>query len=97
MTALDECLPDFITKALRKALPELDKKIHGFASHDAILTAIEARSSAVLRITRDKENLQSNIAGIYPSGEGAGYAGGITSSAIDGLIVAEKIIESYLV
>jgi hypothetical protein len=95
MTSLDECLPDFITKALRKALPELDRKIKGFASNDAILTAIEARSSAVLRITRDKETLESSIAGIYPSGEGAGYAGGITSSAIDGLIVAEKIIERY--
>lgn len=97
MTSLDGCLPDFIAKALRKALPELDRKIKGFASSNALLLAIEARSSAVLRINRDKENLQSNIAGIYPSGEGAGYAGGITSSAIDGLIVAEKIIESYLV
>lgn len=96
MTSLDECLPDFITKALRKALPELDRKIHGFASPDALLTAIEARTSAVVRIVRDRESLQSNIAGIYPSGEGAGYAGGITSSAIDGLIVAEKIIEECL-
>ncbi|PIQ11537.1 hypothetical protein COW06_00005 [Candidatus Gracilibacteria bacterium CG12_big_fil_rev_8_21_14_0_65_38_15] len=96
MTSLDECLPDFITKALRKALPELDRKIKGFASNDAILTAIEARSSAVLRIVRDKETLQSNIGGIYPSGEDAGYAGGITSSAIDGLIVAEKIIEKRI-
>lgn len=96
MTSLDECLPDFITKALRKALPELDRKIKGFASPDALLTAIEARTSAVVRIVRDRESLQSNIAGIYPSGEGAGYAGGITSSAIDGLIVAEKIIETCL-
>lgn len=69
MTSLDECLPDFITKALRKALPELDRKIHGFASPDALLTAIEARTSAVVRIVRDRESLQSNIAGIYPSGE----------------------------
>lgn len=69
MTSLDECLPDFITKALRKALPELDRKIKGFASPDAILTAIEARTSAVVRIVRDRETLQSNIAGIYPSGE----------------------------
>jgi uncharacterized FAD-dependent dehydrogenase len=60
------------------------------------LIAIEARSSAVIRINRDKETLQSNIAGIYPSGEGAGYAGGITSSAIDGLIVTERIIQNYL-
>ena len=96
LTSLDECLPDFIVKALRKALPELDRKIQGFASNDAILTAIEARSSAVLRITRDKETLQSNVAGIYPAGEGAGYAGGITSSAIDGLVVSEKIIEKRI-
>ncbi|MDD5213009.1 MAG: NAD(P)/FAD-dependent oxidoreductase [Candidatus Gracilibacteria bacterium] len=93
---IDEALPDFITKALRVGIAELDRKIKGFASPDAILTAIEARSSAVVRIVRDKETLESNIAGIYPSGEGAGYAGGITSSAIDGLVVAEKIIEKYL-
>jgi uncharacterized FAD-dependent dehydrogenase len=96
LTSLEACLPDFITKALKKALPELDRKIHWFASNDAILTAIEARSSAVVRIVRDKDSLQSNIAGIYPSGEGAGYAGWITSSAIDGLIVAEKIMENAL-
>lgn len=96
LTSIDECLPDFITQSLRKALPELDKKIKGFASDDAILTAIEARSSSVLRIVRDKETLESNIAGIYPAGEWAGYAGGITSSAIDGLIIAEKIIGECL-
>lgn len=95
LTSLDECLPDFITAALRKALPELDRKIRGFASEDAILIALEARSSAVLRIVRDRETLESNIAGIYPAGEGAGYAGGITSSAIDGLVVAEKIIKTF--
>ena len=96
MTSIEECLPEFITAALKKWLRDLDNKIQGFASHDAILIAIEARSSAVVRISRDKDTLQSNIAGIYPSGEGAGYAGGITSSAIDGLIVAEKIIANYL-
>jgi uncharacterized FAD-dependent dehydrogenase len=93
MTSLEECLPDFISAALKRGIRDVDKKIKWFASPDAILIGIEARSSAVVRITRDKETLQSNIAGIYPSGEGAGYAGGITSSAIDGLIVAEKIIE----
>ncbi|MFA5917472.1 MAG: NAD(P)/FAD-dependent oxidoreductase [Candidatus Gracilibacteria bacterium] len=94
LTSLDECLPEFITKALRIALPELDKKIRGFASNDAILTAIEARSSSVVRFTRD-DNCESNIAGIYPAGEGAGYAGGITSSAIDGLRVGESLIAKY--
>ncbi|NRH21434.1 FAD-binding protein [Candidatus Gracilibacteria bacterium] len=96
MTDISECLPDFITAALKKGLLDLDRKIKGFASPDALLIALEARSSAVVRITRDKETLESNIVGIYPSGEGAGYAGGITSSAIDGLIVAEKIIENNL-
>lgn len=96
MTSIEECLPDFITAALKKWLLDLDRKIAWFASPDALLIAIEARSSAVIRISRDKETLQSNIVWIYPSGEGAGYAGGITSSAIDGLIVAEKIIEVAL-
>ena len=96
MTSIEECLPDFITAALRRWIRDLDKKIKWFASHDAILIALEARSSAVVRITRDGETLQSNIVWVYPSGEGAGYAGGITSSAIDGLIVAEKIIEIAL-
>lgn len=96
MTSIDDCLPDFITAALKKWLIDLDRKIKWFASPDALLIAIEARSSAVIRITRDKETLQSNVAGLYPCWEGAGYAGGITSSAIDGLIVAEKIIEVAL-
>lgn len=93
---IDECLPDFITKALRVWIAELDKKIKWFASNDAILTAIEARSSAVVRIVRDKESLQSNIAWIYPSWEWAWYAWWITSRAIDWLVVAEKIIDKYL-
>ena len=75
---------------------DLDNKIKGFADPNALLIAIEARSSAVIRINRDKETLESNIRGIYPCGEGAGYAGGITSSAIDGLIVTERIIQNYL-
>jgi uncharacterized protein len=96
LTSLEECLPDFITAALKRWIRDIDKKIKWFASSDAIIIALEARSSAVVRITRDKETLQSNIVGIYPSGEGAGYAGGITSSAIDGLIVTERIIQNYL-
>ncbi|NDK08526.1 FAD-dependent oxidoreductase [Candidatus Gracilibacteria bacterium] len=95
LTSLDNCLPEFITKALRIAIPILDRKINGFASADAILTAIEARSSSVVRFTRDEKG-ESNIKGIYPVGEGAGYAGGITSSAIDGLKVGESLVEKYL-
>ena len=87
-------MPDFVAKSLREALPKLGQKIHGFAHPDAVLTAIETRSSSPLRITRDKETMQSNIAGIFPAGEGAGYAGGIVSSAVDGLMVSEAIIAS---
>jgi uncharacterized protein len=96
MTCIEECLPDFITKALKKALVDLGRKIKWFDDPGALLIALEARSSAVVRIVRSPETLESNIAGIFPSGEGAGYAGGITSSAIDGLIVTEKIIQNYL-
>lgn len=95
LTSLDECLPDFITKALRLSLPWLDRKIKWFASNDAILTAIEARSSAVVQFTRS-ERCESNIAWLYPCWEWAWYAGWITSSSIDGLRVAESIIEKYI-
>ena len=88
---LRDCLPPFVTDALAEALPALDRKLHGFASDDAVMTAVEARSSSPVRIVRD-DGFQSNIAGLYPCGEGAGYAGGITSAAVDGLRVAEAII-----
>ncbi len=94
MTSLESCLPDFVIKSLREAIPLLDKKIKGFAHSEAILTGVETRSSAPLRLERN-QLLESNIAGIYPAGEGAGHAGGIVSSAIDGLSVAEAIIEKY--
>ena len=87
---LRDCLPPFVTDALAEALPALDRKLHGFASDDAVMTAVEARSSSPVRIVRD-DGFQSNIAGLYPCGEGAGYAGGITSAAVDGLRVAEAI------
>lgn len=89
---LEEYLPDFVTESLRLAIPEFAKKIKGFDLYDAILCGPEARSSSPVRIIRD-ENLLSNISGIYPCGEGAGYAGGITSAAVDGIKVAESIIE----
>lgn len=95
LTSLDECLPEFITKSLRFALPELNKKIKWFISNDAILTAIETRSSAVVKFTRD-ENCESNILWLYPTWEWAWYAWWITSSAIDWLKVAESIIEKYI-
>lgn len=88
---LRDCLPSFVTDALAEVLPVLDRKLHGFASDDAVMTAVEARSSSPVRIVRDN-GFQSNIAGLYPCGEGAGYAGGITSAAVDGLRVAEAIV-----
>jgi uncharacterized FAD-dependent dehydrogenase len=94
LSSLNDCLPAYVIDSIKKALPKMDKKIKGFAHPEAVLTGVETRSSAPLRIVRD-ESLQSNIKGIYPAGEGAGYAGGIISAAIDGLLVAEKIIEKY--
>jgi uncharacterized protein len=94
-TSLNDCLPEIVVSSLQESLPYLDNKIRGFSNPEAVLTAIESRSSSPLRIVRDKETLQSNIAGIYPTGEGAGYAGGIVSSAVDGLRVGEAILYKF--
>ncbi|OGF25197.1 hypothetical protein A2331_03090 [Candidatus Falkowbacteria bacterium RIFOXYB2_FULL_34_18] len=94
LTDLNECLPVFVTESIREALPILDKKIRGFAHPDAVLTGIESRSSSPVRIFRDN-NFESSIKGIFPAGEGAGYSGGITSSAIDGIMIAESILKKY--
>lgn len=94
-TSLDPCLPDYVLTSLREALPLLDNKIRGFANSEAVLTGVETRSSSSVRIERNEE-FQSNISGIYPTGEGAGHAGGIVSSAIDGLKVAEVIIKTTI-
>lgn len=91
-TDLSKVLPDFVCRTLREALKEFDKKMPGFCLGDALLTGVETRSSAPLRIVRG-EDMMSNVKGIYPIGEGAGYAGGIMSSAIDGIKCAEKIAE----
>ena len=88
---LHDCLPGLITDALAEALPKLDNKLKGFADPDAVLTAPETRSSSPVRILRD-ETKQSQIRGLYPCGEGAGYAGGIMSAAIDGIMTAEAIL-----
>ena len=89
-TALSPCLPDYVTGALRDALPLLDRKLHGFAGPDGVLTGVETRSSSPVRILRD-DSLQSPLRGLYPCGEGAGYAGGIVSAAVDGIRVAEAV------
>ncbi|PLP98715.1 NAD(P)/FAD-dependent oxidoreductase [Cupriavidus pauculus] len=91
-TDLSTSLPDYVINAIREALPELDKKIAGFAMHDAVLTGVETRTSSPLRIRRNRDDYQSiNVRGLYPAGEGAGYAGGIYSAAIDGIEVAEAV------
>ena len=91
--SLDQCLPGFVTGAMREALPLLDRKLRGFAHPDAVLTGVETRSSSPVRIERDAR-LVGSVEGLYPCGEGAGYAGGIMSAAVDGMRCAEAVIEA---
>jgi uncharacterized protein len=91
MGDLTECLPKFVIDAIRQGIIEFDKKIKGFALPDAVLTGVETRTSSPVRILRD-EKYCSNINGLYPIGEGAGYAGGIVSAALDGIKAAEAIL-----
>ena len=90
-------LPEYAIEAIREALPAFGKQIRGFDRDDAVLTGIETRTSSPVRITRDNETLQSlNLKGLYPAGEGAGYAGGILSAGVDGIKVAEAVAKSLL-
>ena len=91
---LNEILPNYIVDALKEAIPEFDKKIKGYANNDVILSAIESRTSSPVRIQRD-DNGNSQIQGLFPCGEGSGYAGGITTAAMDGIRVAEYITKIY--
>ncbi|MBR0598821.1 NAD(P)/FAD-dependent oxidoreductase [Sinanaerobacter chloroacetimidivorans] len=93
-TDLSLCLPKFAVESMKEAIPALGKKLKGFDRGDAVLTGVETRSSSPVRIVRD-QSLMSNIKGIYPGGEGAGYAGGIISAAVDGIRLAEEIIKRY--
>jgi len=89
---LNPSLPTYAIDAIREALPAFEKQIRGYSMHDAVLTGIETRTSSPIRIKRDDHTLQSlNTKGLYPAGEGAGYAGGIMSAAIDGIRVAEAL------
>ena len=90
-TDLNKVLPVKISNCLKEAIPQLDRNLSGFADADAVLTAPETRSSSPVRILRG-EDRQAVLKGIYPSGEGAGYAGGIMSAAIDGIMSAESLI-----
>ena len=91
---LNEILPSYINDSLKEAIENFDTKIKGFAGDDTILAGVETRTSSPVRIIRD-ENFVSNIKGIYPCGEGAGYSGGIMTSAVDGIKVAEAIGKKY--
>lgn len=91
---LNSILPVFVSKAIKEALSSFDNTVSGFANPDAVLSAIESRTSSPVRILRDA-HFESNIKGIFPCGEGAGYAGGITSAAIDGIKVFEEIYSRY--
>jgi len=94
---LTPSLPSYVIEAIREALPEFGKQIRGFDRHDAILTGIETRTSSPVRIKRDNDSLQSiNTRGLYPAGEGAGYAGGILSAGVDGIKVAEAVAKAIL-
>jgi uncharacterized FAD-dependent dehydrogenase len=88
---LSTALPEYAITAIREALPAFDKKIKGFAMADAVLTGVETRTSSPIRIKRDKSFQSINTRGLYPAGEGAGYAGGILSAAVDGIKVAEAV------
>ena len=90
---LSTCLPPFVTAALRHALQAFDKSMPGFAGRDAILVGVESRVSAPVRIARSEAGESTSVRGLYPVGEGAGYAGGITSAAVDGMRAAEAVLQ----
>jgi len=88
---LRECLPEFAAAAIREALPAFDRQLDGFALADAVMTGVETRTSSPVRIPRDATLQSRNVKGLYPAGEGAGFAGGILSAAVDGIRVAEAV------
>jgi uncharacterized protein len=88
---LDASLPRYAVDAIREALPAFDRKIRGFAMDDAVLTGVETRTSSPLRITRGEDGHSLNTRGLFPAGEGAGYAGGILSAGVDGIRTAEAV------
>jgi uncharacterized FAD-dependent dehydrogenase len=91
---LKNCLPDYVIATMKEALLHFDGKIKNFAMADSVMTGVETRSSSPVRINRDEKH-RANIQGLYPMGEGAGYAGGIMSSAVDGAKTAEKVIQQF--
>jgi uncharacterized protein len=96
MTSLYTALPEYAITAMREALPAFAKKIKGFDRYDAVLTGVETRTSSPMRVTRGDDYQSLNIKGLYPAGEGAGYAGGILSAGVDGIKVAEALAKAIL-
>ena len=94
--ALQEILPEFVTDSLRRGIREFNKKMPGFITEDAHLIGVETRTSSPLRICRRSDGQSESIGGIYPCGEGAGYAGGIISSALDGIKAAQNLIDNLV-
>jgi len=90
-TDLALCLPDYAVAAIREALPAFGRQLRGFAMADAVMTGVETRTSSPLRIARTELCESPNTPGLYPAGEGAGYAGGILSAGVDGIRVAEAV------
>jgi uncharacterized FAD-dependent dehydrogenase len=96
LTDLATSLPGYAIEAIREAIPAFEKQIKGFSMHDALLTGVETRTSSPLRMTRGADFQSLNVKGLYPAGEGAGYAGGILSAGVDGIRVAEALALSYV-
>lgn len=96
MTDLTRILPDFCVEAMREAIPHFARQIRGYDLHDAVLTGLETRTSSPLRITRGDDGQSLNVKGLFPAGEGAGYAGGILSAGVDGIKVAEAVAKAML-
>ena len=92
--SIDGCLPPYIVETLRAAIPRMAHKLRGFDADDAVLTGVETRSSSPVRVTRGDDGQSVNVRGLWPVGEGAGYAGGIMSAATDGILAAQKVVDS---
>ena len=94
MARLDEALPSFVSARLRDAVAPFDRRLRGFADPDAVMTGFETRTSSPIRLTRGESLEAAGLPGLYPAGEGAGHAGGIMSAAVDGLRVAEALLDA---
>lgn len=95
LSNLKECLPSYVIDSLKEGIENFDKKITGFMDNSAIMTGIETRTSAPVKICRNKELESVSLKGLYPAGEGAGFAGGIISAAVDGIKAAESVMQKY--